>query len=63
MILKAFAARDRDWADIEGIVLRQGQRLDRALVRAELLPLLELKDDSMDIEGRLEQMFRGRPES
>lgn len=62
VILKAFAARDRDWADIEGIVLRQGPRLDRALVRTELRPLLELKEDSMDVAGRLEQMFRRRHE-
>jgi hypothetical protein len=60
VILKASAATDRAWADIEGIVLRQGPQLDRARVRTELGPLLELKDDSMEIAGRLEQMFRRR---
>ncbi len=42
--LKAFADRSRDWADIEGIVLRMGRRLDWALVEAELQPLCELKE-------------------
>jgi hypothetical protein len=46
VVHKAFAGRDRDWADIEGVLLRQGPRLDLAQVRAELVPLLELKEDA-----------------
>ncbi len=46
VVHKAFAGRDKDWLDITGIVARQGRRLDRQLVWNELLPLLELKDDT-----------------
>lgn len=45
IVLKAFAGRDRDWVDIEGITLRQAGRLDEELIQAELAPLLELKED------------------
>lgn len=44
VVLKTFAGRDKDWLDIEGVVVRQGVRLDRALVWRELEPLLELKE-------------------
>jgi hypothetical protein len=43
LVHKTFAGRTRDWADIEGILQRQGPKLDLELVRSELLPLLELK--------------------
>ncbi len=46
VVLKAFAGRDKDWLDVEGIALRQGDRLDRALVWRELEPLLNLKEDT-----------------
>ncbi len=46
VVLKAFAGRDRDWLDIEGIVARQGRALAQAHIWAELRPLLDLKDDS-----------------
>lgn len=45
VVHKAFAGRDRDWADVAGVVARRGDRLDRALITAELAPLLELKGD------------------
>ena len=32
LVLKAFAGRVQDWLDIEGVIVRQGPRLDRALV-------------------------------
>lgn len=61
VVLKAFAGRDRDWADIDGVVSRQGTRLNRDLVLAELALLLELKEDSdEDATGRLLRMFAGR---
>jgi hypothetical protein len=50
VVFKAFAARDRDWLDIEGIALRQGSRLDETLIWAELAPLLELKEDQLSAE-------------
>jgi hypothetical protein len=43
--LKVFAGRDKDWLDVEGIIVRQGERLKKPLVRRELEPLLELKED------------------
>ncbi|MDD9986702.1 MAG: hypothetical protein OXQ31_10555 [Spirochaetaceae bacterium] len=44
VVLKAFADRSRDWADIEGILIRTGSRLDWRTVDAELQPLCEAKD-------------------
>lgn len=43
IVFKAFAGRDKDWLDIEGIVERQAAGLDRNLIWRELQPLLELK--------------------
>ena len=62
VVLKVFAGRAKDWLDVEGIVTRQAEKLDRALVRRELGPLLELKDDSLSL-SRLEKLFSGRPSS
>jgi hypothetical protein len=44
IVFKAFAGREKDWLDIEGIALRQHGRLDETLIWTELTPLLELKD-------------------
>ena len=49
MVLKAFAGRDKDWLDIEGIVVRQGDRLKTSQVLRELEPLLELKEDARSL--------------
>ena len=43
VVLKAFAGRERDWADIESVVIRQSRRLDWPLVFEELAPLAELR--------------------
>jgi hypothetical protein len=59
IVLKAFAGRERDWLDIEGIVLRQRERLDVALIWQELTPLLELKEDAEAAE-RLRRLLNGR---
>jgi hypothetical protein len=45
VVLKAFAGRDKDWIDVEGVVTRQGRGLDTDLVLRELEPLLDLKDE------------------
>jgi hypothetical protein len=45
VVLKAFADRRRDWADIEGILSRQERRLDWPYVYAQLQPLAELKEN------------------
>jgi hypothetical protein len=52
IILKAFADRTRDWADIEGILLRRGSNLLWKLIYSELRPLCELKESPW-IEVRL----------
>lgn len=44
VVLKAFAARGRDWVDIEGIILRQAGSLDWAYIDEQLGPLAELKE-------------------
>ena len=49
MVLKAFAGRDKDWLDIAGIVVRQGDRLKTSQVLRELEPLLELKEDARSL--------------
>jgi hypothetical protein len=50
VIMKAFAGRGQDWADVENILLRQGPRLDRRLIFAELEPLCLLKEDDSAVE-------------
>lgn len=43
-MLKAFADRAQDWADVEMVVRRQGRLLDRSSILANLEPLVELKE-------------------
>jgi hypothetical protein len=45
LIHKCFANRSIDWADVEGILARQAGKLDLDLVRRELQPLAEMKED------------------
>ncbi|MCX7868422.1 MAG: hypothetical protein N2322_00575 [Terrimicrobiaceae bacterium] len=45
IVHKAFAGRDRDWLDIEGVLLVQRERLNLRQVREELEPLLALKEE------------------
>lgn len=56
IVHKVFAGRDRDWMDVEGVVRRQGSRLDLGLIRRELPPLLELKE-AMDNLARFERIM------
>lgn len=44
IIYKAFADRNRDWADIEGILIRQKKKLDCEYIKKNLAPLAELKE-------------------
>ena len=55
IIHKVFAGRDRDWADVESILIRQHGRLQWRLIQEELLPLLELKEDAESLP-RLDRM-------
>jgi hypothetical protein len=43
--MKAFAARPKDWLDIEGIIIRQTGKLDWSYIQRQLRPLAELKSD------------------
>ena len=43
VVHKVFAGRDLDWGDVERVLTRQYGKLDLIQVRAELIPLLELK--------------------
>lgn len=56
VVHKAFAGRDKDWLDIRGIVTRQGAKLDQRQIWDELLPLLELREDTTT-EARLRALF------
>jgi len=56
--MKAFAAHDKDWADVTSILERQGPRLDLDLVRRELRPLIEAKEQpeiAAQLERRIER--------
>lgn len=57
VVMKAFANRERDWLDVESVLIRQGDRLNWKQIMAELKPLSELKE-SPDIPGRLEKLRR-----
>ena len=59
VVHKAFASRDRDWLDVEGILMRQGKKLNLPQIFAALRPLVELKEDP-DILPRLECMMQKR---
>lgn len=56
IVFKAFAGRDKDWLDIEGIANRQAGRLDVPLIWSELHPLLELKEEP-ETEERLRRIL------
>ena len=58
VVLKAFAARSQDWADIERLIVRQAGKLDWDYILRQLQPFAELKAES-DI---LEQLARRRRE-
>ena len=58
IVHKVFAGRDRDWADVRGVLSRQGENLDLSLVRNELRPLLEAKEDSESM-AKFERLASG----
>ncbi len=55
VVLKSFADRQRDWADIETIIIRQQKRLDWEYIFEQLRPLCQLKE-SLEIIERLDQL-------
>ena len=63
IVLKAFAGRTQDWADVERVIVRQKGGLDWDYIREQLRPLAELKD-APEIVARLEALrleFESRP--
>jgi hypothetical protein len=56
VVLKVFAGRVQDWLDVEGIIVRQGRRLNREAIGEELAALLDLKDDT-ESGPRLRALF------
>jgi len=60
IVLKAFATRPQDWIDVEGVIIRQGNKLDRKLIIEELTPLTELKEEP-EILDQLQLLFDKHP--
>lgn len=56
IVQKVFAGRDQDWVDVRRVIETRRGALDRALIRQELQPLLELNEDHA-AAGRLEDLF------
>jgi hypothetical protein len=54
IVMKAFAARGKDWVDVDGIIARQGVRLYWAYIFRHLSPLAELKG-AMEIPVELKK--------
>jgi len=50
IVHKAFRKSFLDWADIERILMRQGEKLDTDLIVRELTPLAELKEEPEIVE-------------
>ena len=48
--MKAFAARDKDWADVTSVLEQQGSSLDLKFVCEELQPLVAAKDQPEILE-------------
>lgn len=62
LVMKAFAGRDKDWADVTSILERQGTKLDLDLVREELRPLVMAKEAPQladEFERRVRLHVRG----
>ena len=55
VVYKAFAVRGTDWDDLEAMIIRQGERLNRALITEALGVLAEPKEapEIMDRPSRL----------
>lgn len=61
IVMKAFAARAKDWIDIEGIIIRQTGHLNWGYIRSQIEPLVELKgapEILMELEKRRIELER-----
>ncbi len=50
IVMKAFSDRKRDWLDVEGMIVRQGNTLDWSYVDEHLSPLCELNESPHILE-------------
>jgi len=57
IVMKAFANRERDWLDVESVLIRQAGHLDWQIIEEELQPLASLRDE-VDIAARLDALRR-----
>jgi hypothetical protein len=55
VVLKSFADRARDWADVETVLVRQQKQLDWEYIFKQLRPLCEVKE-SLEITEHLEHL-------
>ncbi|MFZ5807369.1 MAG: nucleotidyl transferase AbiEii/AbiGii toxin family protein [Verrucomicrobiota bacterium] len=55
IVMKAFADRDRDWIDIQGILIRQQNKLDWDYVITQLTPLCQCKENP-EILSKLQKL-------
>lgn len=56
LVHKVVANREKDWIDVDGILVRQWGKLNLDLFRTEVEPLLELRGDP-DILARFERLL------
>jgi len=56
VIMKAFANRPRDWADIKSVIERSPVELDKTYILARLAPLAEIKS-APEIIATLKALF------
>lgn len=56
IVLKAFANRSKDWGDVESIIMRQANKLNKEYIIENLDPLCKLKK-SPEILQRLKQLL------
>lgn len=56
VVMKTFAGRPEDWRDIEGILVRQGSRLDVNYLLTQVKPLLAVREDE-EAERRLRTLL------
>ncbi len=64
LVMKCFAARDKDWADVTSILERLGHQLDLAQVHEELQPLVAAKEEPeilQQLERRVERILGAQP--
>lgn len=62
--MKAFAARDKDWADVTSVLERGGSRLDLRFVREQLPPLVAAKEEPEimeQLERRIARILGAQP--